>query len=557
MRVIGRLAGVFSVCSVLICAANAQSVSESRPYVELGSVPPSPASPQAMQQSLWQPTLEAARQLAARTDRLVLVYFYADWCQACRVMEDEMAAAPNAMAELQQHYVAVKVNADFFPATAKQYGVTGLPTTVVITPQGQIIDGIRGRLELRQYIARLSHVAVEARRAAAAHAARGWPAAASAGSVGDGAGANRPLTGQPRRQYVDSPGPGMAPVSGASAPFGQQELQLGQQQSPRPTLGGMPSVDPFSRPTAETAGQLNTTPYSQHRLAVQPPPAHMASGQPAVPPSTPSGFGWPTGQPATATTPPAGLTPGYRSDGSDSALPTYQPAVGSPPSSAPNNAGLPATGSAVSPSSTTMPGSVYARWTNNWPATNQSIGLPQQSPHNSAGSIPTGGTLASSAPAGGLVGPAAGQNPPAGDAQPAVSAGNPQISIPPGNPPLGLDGYCPVCLVEKQKWVLGNRLWGVIHRGRTYLFDSPEDRAKFFADPDRYAPVMSGQDVVYALESGRLVPGHRRHGVYFGNRVYLFADEASLQKFSQNPHHYAAHALAATRSASSADNLRR
>lgn len=514
MRVIGKLAGVFALCSILICAANAQSVSDSKAYVELGSVPPSPASPQAPPQSMWQPTLDAARQLAARTDRLVLVYFYADWCQACRVMEEELAAAPNAMAELQQHYVAVKVNADFFPATAKQYGVTGLPTTVIITPQGQAIDGIRGRLELRQYVARLSQVAGEFRRAAAAHAARGWPAA-------------------------------------ASAPFGQQQAQ-------RPTPAGMPSVDPFSRPRPETAGQLNAPPYSQQDWAGQPPPSHLAaSGQPVVPPSAPQGAGWPTGQPATGQMPAAGTASGYRSDAGDSARPTYQPRADSPSFSPASNPGLPATGSAASPSSTTVPGSVYARWTNNWPVPNESRSLPPQSPHNTAGSIPPGATPATGAPPGGLVGPAAGQSQPAGDPQPAASAGNPQISIPPGNPPLGLDGYCPVCLVEKQKWILGNRLWGVIHRGRTYLFDSPEDRAKFFADPDRYAPVMSGQDVVYALESGRLVPGSRRHGVYFGNRVYLFADESSLQKFSQNPHHYAAQALAATRSATSADNLRR
>jgi thiol-disulfide isomerase/thioredoxin/YHS domain-containing protein len=549
MRVIGKLAGVFALCSILICAANAQSVSDSKAYVELGSVPPSPASPQ---QSIWQPTLDAARQLAARTDRLVLVYFYADWCQACRVMEEELAAAPNAMGELQQHYVAVKVNADFFPATAKQYGVTGLPTTVVITPQGQAIDGIRGRLELRQYVARLSQVAGEFRRAAAAHAARGWPAAASAGSVGDGAGANRPLTEEARRQYVDPPGAVTAPVSAAaSAPFGQQQAQ-------RPAPAGMPSVDPFSRPRSEAPSQRDTPPYSQHDWAGQPPPSHLAaSGQPVVPPSAPQGAGWPTRQPATGQMPAAGTASGYRSDAGDSARPTYQPRADSPSFSAASNPGLPATGSAASPSSTTVPGSVYARWTNNWPAPNESRSLPPQSPHNTAGSIPPGATPATGAPPGGLVGPAAGQSQPAGDPQPAASAGNPQISIPPGNPPLGLDGYCPVCLVEKQKWILGNRLWGVIHRGRTYLFDSPEDRAKFFADPDRYAPVMSGQDVVYALESGRLVPGYRRHGVYFGNRVYLFADESSLQKFSQNPHHYAAQALAATRSATSADNLRR
>jgi hypothetical protein len=44
------------------------------------------------------------------------------------------------------------------------------------------------------------------------------------------------------------------------------------------------------------------------------------------------------------------------------------------------------------------------------------------------------------------------------------------------------------------------------------------------------------------------VPGRREHGVFFGRRVFLFADEASLEKFSRNPNHYANQVLQAMRS---------
>ena len=110
--------------------------------------------------------------------------------------------------------------------------------------------------------------------------------------------------------------------------------------------------------------------------------------------------------------------------------------------------------------------------------------------------------------------------------------------VPEGNPPLGLDGYCPVELCEKHRWVLGNRQWGVIHRGRTYLFGGPEQQRRFLADPDRYAPVISGDDVVLALDRGQSVPGRREHGVFFRGRVYLFADEASLETFARSPTRY-------------------
>ena len=111
------------------------------------------------------------------------------------------------------------------------------------------------------------------------------------------------------------------------------------------------------------------------------------------------------------------------------------------------------------------------------------------------------------------------------------------------NPSLALEGFCPVTLSEKQQWVPGDRRWGAIHRGRTYLFVGPEEQKRFFTDPDRYAPAVAGNDIIVALEQGQSVPGQRQHGVFFGNRVYLFSSEATLEKFSKNPHQYASQAM--------------
>ncbi len=123
------------------------------------------------------------------------------------------------------------------------------------------------------------------------------------------------------------------------------------------------------------------------------------------------------------------------------------------------------------------------------------------------------------------------------------------IAQPPtGNPAFGLDGFCPVSLMEKQQWVPGDPRWGMTHRGRTYLFAGPEEQARFAKDPDRYAPVVSGNDVVLATEQGQTVSGMREHGVFFGSRVYLFSSEDTLKKFAENPNLYANQALEALRS---------
>jgi YHS domain-containing protein/thiol-disulfide isomerase/thioredoxin len=145
--------------------------------------------------------------------------------------------------------------------------------------------------------------------------------------------------------------------------------------------------------------------------------------------------------------------------------------------------------------------------------------------------------------------PAASVTPPAAPAAPPSAPIAPPRQLPPvataPNPTIGLDGYCPVQLVEKDRWQKGNRAWGVIHRGKVYLFAGPEEQHRFQADPDRYAPVNSGNDVVLALEVGHAVPGFREHGAKFDGHIYLFASEDTLKKFESNPPFYAERALQA------------
>lgn len=107
-------------------------------------------------------------------------------------------------------------------------------------------------------------------------------------------------------------------------------------------------------------------------------------------------------------------------------------------------------------------------------------------------------------------------------------------------PPLGMEGFCVITLAEKGGWARGDKRFGAIHRGRLYLFASPEAQRTFLADPDRYSPALSGFDPVQFAESGGLVDGKRAHGVRLesNGQVYLFANEDSLRKFQASPKQY-------------------
>jgi YHS domain-containing protein/thiol-disulfide isomerase/thioredoxin len=342
----------------------------------------------------WQTSLDGAKRMAAQSNRLVLVVFSAPWCTACRAMEAEVLSQPAVIAALDAHYVPVHLNADYYRGTAGQYGVSHLPTTIILKPgdRDEVLEVIRGKIDAGQFTARLNQVAEAARQRTAAVYANMTP-----GSAG------RPAAGPP------------------------PELNL----------------------------------------------------------------------------PPAGPPP------------TFNPAIAGPP-----------------------------------PVLNAS--LPGPPGMNAAFAGPPPGVAGG--PPGARPGPAA----PSASLAMAVEARPVAPAVPPIAPlPVGLEGYCPVQLVDKGLWTLGDKRWGAMHRGQTFLFAGQEEQQRFLATPDHYAPVNFGNDVVMALEQGRSVAGVREHGVTFAGRVYLFAEEGSLERFSKNPRYYADRATEATNRGAWPDPQRR
>ncbi len=122
--------------------------------------------------------------------------------------------------------------------------------------------------------------------------------------------------------------------------------------------------------------------------------------------------------------------------------------------------------------------------------------------------------------------------------RPAVKRPVAQAATGPAPSQFGLDGFCPVSLVESKAWKFGDRRWGATHLGVTYLFASLENQQKFLKMPNHYSPVGLGNDIVVLLNSGQTVPGQRKHGVSFAGRIYLFSSQQSLDAFTKKPRFY-------------------
>ena len=110
--------------------------------------------------------------------------------------------------------------------------------------------------------------------------------------------------------------------------------------------------------------------------------------------------------------------------------------------------------------------------------------------------------------------------------------------------PVGLRGYCPVCVIEMKKWVKGKPEHRVELDGKVYYFPGEEQRKMFLANPTQYTPALGGDCVVCLTEKGERNSGSIQYSALSGGRLFLFPSEAIKQKFASDPAKYLAADLA-------------
>jgi thioredoxin-related protein len=69
----------------------------------------------------------------------VLLHFTAAWCNYCWVMEKETFNDPAIISSLNENFISIKVDFDREKKTSDFYQVRGLPDTIFIAENGQII----------------------------------------------------------------------------------------------------------------------------------------------------------------------------------------------------------------------------------------------------------------------------------------------------------------------------------------------------------------------------------------------------------------------------------
>ena len=96
-------------------------------------------------------TEENFESLALKSDKLVMVDFWAEWCGPCRMVGPHVE-------ELSKEYdgkaVVGKVNVDLQGSIAAQFGVRNIPT-IVFLKNGELVDKVVGAVPKDQLAEKL------------------------------------------------------------------------------------------------------------------------------------------------------------------------------------------------------------------------------------------------------------------------------------------------------------------------------------------------------------------------------------------------------------------
>ncbi|KKK66611.1 hypothetical protein LCGC14_2962350, partial [marine sediment metagenome] len=88
-------------------------------------------APEKAEEAVWHRSLPQAMAEAQRRSTLILVDAYAEWCGWCKKLEKDTLENPEVQERLRA-FVLLKIDTDKQPGLARRFGVTGLPTTLIL-----------------------------------------------------------------------------------------------------------------------------------------------------------------------------------------------------------------------------------------------------------------------------------------------------------------------------------------------------------------------------------------------------------------------------------------
>ena len=111
----------------------------------------------------WHKDYDAALKQAQETGQPLLVELSTSWCHFCRKMMRETLQESRVVGIINDGFVPVLLDADRHPSLVRQWGVSGYPTTVLVSPEGKMIQRLKGYKSASLFARQIASYGKEAR----------------------------------------------------------------------------------------------------------------------------------------------------------------------------------------------------------------------------------------------------------------------------------------------------------------------------------------------------------------------------------------------------------
>jgi thioredoxin-related protein len=104
-------------------------------------------------------SFEEALTLAGAENKLVMVFFWADWCVYCAKIRREVFSDPKIHEVFDRDFVAVSVDIENDPGgLAKKYRARAMPTMLFLKPDSEVLGMLPGAVDQETFLKILEYV---------------------------------------------------------------------------------------------------------------------------------------------------------------------------------------------------------------------------------------------------------------------------------------------------------------------------------------------------------------------------------------------------------------
>ncbi|HLP86084.1 MAG TPA: thioredoxin family protein [Phycisphaerales bacterium] len=102
----------------------------------------------------FDPIIKVEDALAAgkQAQKPTLLYFTASWCPPCKEMKKNVLPQDAVATTVRDNFVGVYIDIDARPSDANQFGISGVPTFIIMNKDGQEIARMTGGMREREFL---------------------------------------------------------------------------------------------------------------------------------------------------------------------------------------------------------------------------------------------------------------------------------------------------------------------------------------------------------------------------------------------------------------------